>query len=62
MYEHFKPYGFINESCIIGVTKSPRNNYFIIDDTYNYLLCNEKTYLNLLNNGTPYIECKRKGV
>ena len=62
MYEHFKPYGFINESCIIGVTKSPRNNYYILDESYNYLLCSESTFNELLDHGKPYIETKRKGV
>lgn len=62
MYEHLKPFGFINDSCIVGVSKSERGNYYIIDDAYNYLLCSESTYLNLLANGKPFIESKRKGV
>ena len=61
MYPHSHPYGFINYKCIKGITQT-KNGYYIVDENYNFLRCDDKTFNDLLDRGYPIIETKRKGV
>lgn len=61
MYHFNPPYGFINYKCIRGITQTKRG-YYIVDDAFNFLRCDDKTFNDLKDRGYPLIDTKRKGV